>query len=351
MEDRLTRLISGRPWWPTPLLGQSGGRAVGDSLTRNLSTAALVVGASYTTYLVVTGVNRLGNYLQDEVRDAVHGAKLLQELDQGDDGLLDEAIADLIPVRAETQYVSTPRGVQEVTVTPVATPSPSRRRTQTIGCVAIPQPEDDPLCDNPPNPYRDLGFMFEKSEPKLLGGAPEVSVEEAIRDVVASLRKMEFELSDSHSGAASSPSLEMGGSVANTPPAELGLATGSRIGPIHCAKEHMRKRSRLRTLLGYRVRCRFGMPLDTAANRMVVRRYVNDLLRGKNMREKDLARTSDEVVELVFVPDEDQINLQGAMNSAPMLARKDWRRRTSWADWWASFRLGNRPPKRASETA
>jgi len=90
----------------------------------------------------------------------------------------------------------------------------------------------------------------------------------------------------------------------------------------------------------------FGIPKRTAANRMVVRETLHKRLAKKNTRHVHIRSVLPLAVELVFLKDEADLELDRLMQQPEMVARArqsvvDYWDHTSWASWLAAKVLPN----------
>lgn len=88
------------------------------------------------------------------------------------------------------------------------------------------------------------------------------------------------------------------------------------------------KRSRPRTRAPYAkflfdmTRARFGVPNDTDANRMVMRRFLHDYMERRRNRPYTISTTIPIVMEMTFVPTQQDLELKRAIAHPSIVSRK-----------------------------
>jgi len=78
----------------------------------------------------------------------------------------------------------------------------------------------------------------------------------------------------------------------------------------------------------------FGLPTDCEANRLMIRKFVRDMMVERGMRPTHIAGFLDLVVELVFVPSEDQILARRLRASVAWATRRERYAEPLQTMWW-----------------
>lgn len=85
---------------------------------------------------------------------------------------------------------------------------------------------------------------------------------------------------------------------------------------------------------------KFGTPVDEPANRLVIRKYVSDMMEERGLRPSHIMTYLDLVVELVFVPSESEVQARRLRTSRAWRDRHSFYKnalsaapRRGWFDW------------------
>lgn len=104
-----------------------------------------------------------------------------------------------------------------------------------------------------------------------------------------------------------------------------------------------RNRSRYIKVLLLMVKARFGVPIDSEANRLVIRRYLHDYMTKRRNRPSVIATTIPVVIELSFLPSKDEVDLHICARHPIILERKAYRH-AGWWSWFFNRTITARPP-------
>jgi hypothetical protein len=115
----------------------------------------------------------------------------------------------------------------------------------------------------------------------------------------------------------------------------------NQVGPIKKVK--LRKRAPFISACARAAKVQFGLPEDTLANRMCVRKYLADLMKEHGMRPIAVSQFLDIAVEMVFIPTEDELRVWRMRQSMAFIERRAaYKYKPSW-DFVAWLRHSSHP--------